>query len=182
MCGFCSIKTNQLKKCSGCKDVSYCSKECQNQDWSRGHRGKMIGNKERSSLPGVSTEDNSSKDETTPVMTDSERCSKCNFGGDLKLCQRCKKQKYCSVECQKADWKCHKVNCLKKQGKSVGKNEKEEKETLHTCAFCRNKRTPLACLGCKSVYYCSELCQKLDWVRHKTFSRSKKLQPITVNS
>lgn len=89
VCGFCSIKTNQLKKCSGCKDVSYCSRECQKQDWSRGHKSKckMVGHKERPSLPGMSMEDNSSKDETTPVMTDPERCSKCKIGGELKLCQ-----------------------------------------------------------------------------------------------
>lgn len=93
VCGFCSIKTNQLKRCSGCKDLSYCSKDCQKQDWSRGHGSncKLVGNKERPSLPRVSTEENSSKGETTPVMIDSGRCSKCKIGGELKLCQRCKK-------------------------------------------------------------------------------------------
>lgn len=187
VCGFCCIKTNQLKKCSGCKDVSYCSKECQKQDWSRGHRSncKKVGNKERPPLLGVSMEDNSSKNKTTPVMTDSERCSKCKNGGELKFCQGCKKQKYCSVKCQKADWKSHKVNCLKEQGKSIGENEKRSGDYLPICAFCRNKKTSLACSGCKSVYYCSEPCQKLDWVTHKTFCRSQKIQPKireTLNS
>lgn len=56
---------------------------------------------------------------------------------------------------------------------------------LPICAFCRNKKTSLACSGCKSVYYCSEPCQKLDWVTHKTFCRSQKIQPKireTLNS
>ncbi|XP_034299521.2 uncharacterized protein [Magallana gigas] len=188
VCGFCSMKTNQLKRCSGCKDVSYCSKECHKQDWSRGHKNncEMIANKERPSFQVVSTEDNSSKDETTPVITDLERCSKCKIGGELKLCQRCKKQKYCSVECQKADWKSHKVSCLKKgQGNSMRENERRAGDLLPICAYCRNKKTSLTCSGCKSVYYCSEPCQKLDLVWHKTFCRSNKIPPKireTLNS
>lgn len=31
--------------------------------------------------------------------------------GPLKRCGRCKTAAYCSVECQKADWKTHKPNC-----------------------------------------------------------------------
>ncbi|KAE8896684.1 hypothetical protein PF005_g13615 [Phytophthora fragariae] len=38
-----------------------------------------------------------------------DRCSK---NGTLR-CSRCKAQFYCSPECQKADWKLHKVGCTK---------------------------------------------------------------------
>ncbi|KOS17479.1 N-lysine methyltransferase SMYD2 [Escovopsis weberi] len=44
------------------------------------------------------------------------RCRKCgkkDGGGELSLkrCNRCKTTKYCSVECQKEDWKKHKQEC-----------------------------------------------------------------------
>lgn len=51
-------------------------------------------------------------------------CGKCgrakkkgaNFSeGKLLVCSRCKKRKYCSVECQRADWKSHKEFCSSAQ-------------------------------------------------------------------
>lgn len=46
-----------------------------------------------------------------------DRCRKCGRtstadGGALKRCQRCQGVKYCSVECQKKDWKTHRMECL----------------------------------------------------------------------
>lgn len=45
------------------------------------------------------------------AMNDSESCRTCAASGNLKACSRCKAAKYCSTECQKADWKEHKKNC-----------------------------------------------------------------------
>ena len=52
------------------------------------------------------------------------RCQKCSkqssfgfhdkrFGQEMKRCSRCKSVRYCSAECQKADWKNHKKECRK---------------------------------------------------------------------
>ena len=43
------------------------------------------------------------------------RCQKCGSLGKPKLlsCGGCKRTNYCSVDCQKADWKTHKVTCRK---------------------------------------------------------------------
>ena len=38
-------------------------------------------------------------------------CSACGAGGDLKSCGRCRAVKYCTLECQKKDFKRHKVFC-----------------------------------------------------------------------
>lgn len=38
-------------------------------------------------------------------------CYRCGKGGELMRCARCKKVLYCSSECQKADWRGHKLEC-----------------------------------------------------------------------
>lgn len=41
-----------------------------------------------------------------------KECGMCNRkGGNMKACAACKKVCYCSVECQKKDWKSHKQTC-----------------------------------------------------------------------
>lgn len=36
-------------------------------------------------------------------------------GGALKKCMRCVKVRYCSIECQKKDWKKHRMECVKEE-------------------------------------------------------------------
>lgn len=173
-CDFCSTKSNQLKKCSGCKDVSYCSKECQTRDWRLGHKKECqkIGNKERQAIPGGTAEQNCSDDDEIPVTPYLESCVVCGTFDELKACQRCKKQKYCSVQCQKADWKRHKAYCLKEE-----ENWTEHNQTGGPiCAYCRNASTSIACPGCKVVYYCSKFCKQQDWIKHKVTCRSQRAQ------
>lgn len=48
------------------------------------------------------------------------RCWSCGAveakgGGPLKKCMRCVKVKYCSIECQKKDWKKHRMECVKEE-------------------------------------------------------------------
>lgn len=60
-----------------------------------------------------------SVDEDNPML----RCMNCGSfeakgGGPLKKCMRCLKMKYCSPECQKKDWKKHRMECGEPGGKS----------------------------------------------------------------
>ena len=53
-------------------------------------------------------------DQTSSKVTDGtpdSKCSYCNKSGNVKTCSGCKKTKYCSRVCQKADWKSHKHRC-----------------------------------------------------------------------
>ena len=84
---------NGTLRCSRCKDVSYCSKECQTSHWKE-HK-----------------KDCKTKNESTsaPVLKEcgEDSCKKTSG----RNCSRCKMVSYCSKECQKKDWKRHKKNC-----------------------------------------------------------------------
>ena len=41
------------------------------------------------------------------------KCGNCTIRGDLR-CGKCKTQRYCSVACQREDWKNHKKICMNK--------------------------------------------------------------------
>lgn len=40
------------------------------------------------------------------------RCCICRKQGDMKRCSKCKSAFYCSVDCQKKDWRTHKPKCM----------------------------------------------------------------------
>ena len=46
-------------------------------------------------------------------VSDGEHCFKCWQESDTQVCGRCKRFRYCSAECQKADWTEHKKLCKK---------------------------------------------------------------------
>lgn len=67
---------------------------------------------DRSLLTELASEVASMGLEETPT----DRCRTCNKkvaqdGGSLKRCNRCRKARYCSAECQKKDWKKHRMEC-----------------------------------------------------------------------
>jgi hypothetical protein len=45
--------------------------------------------------------------------TRSRSCQKCGKTDNIKMCGRCRNVFYCSVKCQRSDWKNHKINCKK---------------------------------------------------------------------
>ena len=51
-CEFCGSSEDELeaklKRCNNCKEVYYCSRECQKKDWKRGHRDTCEGKFETS--------------------------------------------------------------------------------------------------------------------------------------
>lgn len=59
-------------------------------------------------------------------------CRNCNkLGTDFSSCSRCKTTFYCSRECQKADWKAHKLSCVR-QTKEMKKEMKSGNALFHT--------------------------------------------------
>nr|XP_034299517.1 uncharacterized protein LOC105324660 isoform X2 [Crassostrea gigas] len=181
VCRFCNKSSKHLKRCIGCLQVSYCSKECQKEDWSQRHQveckvakplelnmicqtTKSEGKEEKEELKPYKRHN---KEEDGKRIELLDCCFVCGSNGELKTCQECHKARYCSRECQKADWKTHKTDCKKEEG-GIENHKEQDNETLSICAHCRVKGTHNACEYCSAVFYCSETCQRLDWGRHKT--------------
>lgn len=84
------------------------------------------------------------KVEVIVVLKDLEFCLVCGYIGKLKLCQRCKKIKYCFVECQKVDWKKYKLCCLLEENK-VESSGKGIMELFFICVYCKNRMIIFIC-------------------------------------
>lgn len=46
-------------------------------------------------------------------------------------------------------------------------------EKLNKCPVCNVKQSILTCSGCQKIRYCSNECQKSDWVKHRQFCASR---------
>ncbi|GAQ90657.1 hypothetical protein KFL_006680060 [Klebsormidium nitens] len=46
------------------------------------------------------------------VQLPCDQCGALKSPGELKRCSRCKSARYCSAQCQRADWKEHRKTCL----------------------------------------------------------------------
>lgn len=145
-CDYCAKYSPVIKKCTKCKHVQYCSKECQTKHWpahSTSCKAPLAGN---SAAPSTTL----------------SNYSKCNFcgkmSGSLKKCKQCGEAQYCNKECQVKHWPRHKLECKPTLPTSV----------IPNCAYCRSSSAALkACTRCAKVKYCGKECQTKDWKKHK---------------
>lgn len=89
-------------------------------------------------------------------------CKICDVPTD-SFCSGCRENKYCSTACQRSDWEAHKTYC-----KSVVPTPLDIKGKIArklVCATCEDKLNVSIeeCLGCRSIQYCSQDCQKEHW-------------------
>ncbi|KAL5005218.1 hypothetical protein ScPMuIL_018674 [Solemya velum] len=96
-------------------------------------------------------------------------CKFCGGGDSLKQCGGCGRVSYCSVHCQKTDWKSHKPECKKSTAKA-----RVDPVVRERCEFCSSEGHLKKCGSCLSVFYCNKDCQELDWVKHKPRCINKK--------
>ena len=71
----------------------------------------------RQAAPRASSAARASSRVAAPVPGDTS-CFECGKK-DAKLCSRCKKAYFCSVECQKESWLYHKMHCDQKSFKEI---------------------------------------------------------------
>ena len=119
-CTCCGQRKPDMKKCSQCKSVFYCSSACQTKDWGNIH------NKICRTLQALQVKDTSSHQKNPRAGNiQAERCgySECGkVSSDLKTCSRCHKIAYCCKTCQQKDWRNHKHACAAVGKTTAGKN------------------------------------------------------------
>lgn len=88
-------------KCRECNSEVYCSKACREADREE-HSNGTCKAKQR---------DREERRERKAKKVQCDSCVKKFPFTKMKKCSRCRQATYCSVECQKADWDRHRMNC-----------------------------------------------------------------------
>lgn len=107
------------QQCSFCKDACYCSRDCQKAAWSaHKYSCREIQLKKRAQ---DATEESAKTTAEKPEFLDNEsdsapmrahKCAACQtFGVKTKRCIGCMAVRYCSAECQRANWADHRTAC-----------------------------------------------------------------------
>ena len=138
-------------RCSKCKKVFYCSKECQRKDWKNNNHARIC-------KPSSSQLDRSIKNSGNANEKIECHEKDCTEAGTLR-CSKCKKVYYCSKECQRKDWKNNNHARICKPSPQVSRKD---------CGNVKcDKEGSLRCSRCKITNYCSRECQHDDWSTHK---------------
>jgi len=53
---------------------------------------------------------------------------------------------------------------------------------FENCASCGEEKAEKKCSSCKAVFYCDQVCQKLNWFMHKKFCAAMKIQQEKVDA
>lgn len=89
-------------------------------------------------------------------------------------CKECRVEHYCSKTCRDAAKESHRPECLIHQEERAERRKKAKQVTCDTC----KKRAPYTkmkkCSRCRKATYCSEKCQRQDWMNgHKAKCHEK---------
>lgn len=152
-CVKCKRRTENLKRCTGCYGVSYCTRTCQRGDWAdhkKVCRTTTFSQKKPEPQDNSSASVNRKPDIQAPDENNAEI-----VGAEKKV------EKSCGEEPE------------------IQSNLEMEREEIdsHTeeCAFC-NLDASKKCSRCKKVFYCSKQCQKNDWRNHKQTCQNPQFQ------
>lgn len=147
-CSSCGRYDADMKRCSRCTVVFYCSRACQRVHW-----------------PSHKANCKLSSSQDDGKVSSNHQCANCKtVTGNLKKCTGCRAVVYCSKSCQLQHWPKHKAMCKQLSRK---RNMAASKRVPH-CGNCERSGGQLRrCTGCKATAYCSESCQREHWSKHK---------------
>jgi len=155
-CSYCGSYSADTRKCTRCKLVQYCSKDCQTKHWPThsAHCKKSSNSAATTASP-------------TAHRAAAKQCSHCNrVSSSLKKCVRCGEAQYCNKDCQEKHWPTHRKACKKPPDEHLSSKKSAAAGTA--CAFCGSCSTKLMTCGkCGKARYCSKDCQRQHWKEHK---------------
>jgi hypothetical protein len=194
-CAKCKRRTDNLKRCTGCYGVSYCSRTCQRGDWAD---HKKVCRTTTFSQKKTEPQDNSSASVNRKVDIQAPDENNTEIvGAEKKVENSCEEEAEIQSNLEKESEGINShteiVGAEKKVEKSceeeaeIQSNLEKESEGINShkeeCAFCKLDASK-KCTRCKKVYYCSKQCQKNDWKSHKRTCQNPEFehqQQIPVN-
>ncbi|XP_067669581.1 uncharacterized protein [Haliotis asinina] len=138
-CSWCQTFLDKPLKCTGCRKVAYCSRDCQKKAWTKDHHKLCNGTKpsrEKTATQPAAAKENRKEHEAAVTSGDPhlETCYRCKKRGDgMKKCARCKNVLYCSKSCQREDWPRHKRDCITVDGVIKTKEFEKAEEESRRC-------------------------------------------------
>ncbi|KAL3843267.1 hypothetical protein ACJMK2_021209 [Sinanodonta woodiana] len=163
----CCERGGTLRKCTGCYESAYCSKDCQRKDWTKGHRDTCKNRVQpNENSPKVNPnlkhqaalESNIDRIEGFPFDTPLSHASSVHTTSTANAFKQETGDN--SLKNADAQWS------ISTSSPAVQKRD-EKDELAKMCFTCKSTIRTKFCSGCKKIYYCSTQCQRDDWGRHK---------------
>jgi len=100
-------------------------------------------------------------------------------------CATCASVYYCSIDCATQHRQQHKPTCKQTKTENKLKKQIRKETTVKACQQCKKTQKTLGhrlltCGKCKFTYYCSEDCQRHNWLAHKGAQCAERLAQRTA--
>ncbi|XP_028515265.1 ubiquitin carboxyl-terminal hydrolase 16-like, partial [Exaiptasia diaphana] len=169
-CGFCQRPSEALKKCTGCKNISYCDEDCQTKHFFLEHKYACSRSQDSSAQRADSIDEDLYRqilEEIDGEFLSSQAHPSCAFflkpSKSLKKCTGCEIFFYCDSKCQAQHWKTgHKDVCSAKIIEDSSQafflkedDEHDQNEQRDCCDVCEHPLQVVLkkCTGCHKTFY-----------------------------
>ena len=163
-CSYCATQSSELKRCSNCLSVQYCSVHCQKKHWKKHKENCQYA--QNVNLKKHDSTSHYQSESKLDSFLQSTRCAQCfQESAKLKARSKCHTVYYCNKECQQKHWKEHKKTCCALHDCSEQTKHLDE---VSVCSYCSKASNYLKkCTLCYAVQYCDKDCQRKHWPQHR---------------
>ena len=181
-CSYCKeVKPQDLKECTGCKSVFYCSKQCQRNHWSE-HKLQCKSKEKGDKSPG-SIEGSSSPNSEPPVVVAGQQEQPPLSTGIIEEDSRSKspasgKQRHKELPIT------HKQAKLSETSEQLSEHH-YQMNSGERCSYCQKPTSSSSlksCSRCHKTSYCGKECQRAHWKEHKKECLDQKLSSCELSN